>query len=251
MFKKLILSGMVVALAASSLQANVTTAVGVSPKDKVMEMVKKYPNVVLIDHPLIQHKLSIMRDKSTSTNGFRQLLREITLLMGYEVTRDFPLHHQKIETPMESYDAPFISGKKVAIVPILRAGLGMSDGLLDLIPSARVGHIGLYRDEKTKKPVEYFVKLPPVEDRTFIVTDPMLATGGSVSYALNVMNQRGVKDENIRLVTLISAPEGIEHFAKEHPKVKVYTASIDRDLNDVAFIRPGLGDAGDRLFGTK
>lgn len=251
MFKRLILCTMVVAFASASAQADITTSSGVLPKNKVKEMVKKYPNVVHVDHPLIQHKLSIMRDKETSTNGFRQLLREITLLLGYEVTRDFPLHHKKIETPLESYDAPFIKGKKVAIVPILRAGLGMSDGLLDLIPSARVGHVGLYRDEKTKKPVEYYVKLPEVKDRTFIVADPMLATGGSVSYAINAMNKRGVRDENIRLVTLVSAPEGIEFFAKEHPKVKIYTASIDRDLNEIAYIRPGLGDAGDRLFGTK
>lgn len=250
MFKQLILWSMLVT-ALGSAHADTKVETGVLSKAKVKEMTQKYPNVVLVDHPLIQHKLSIMRNKETSTNGFRQLLREITLLLGYEVTRDFPLHHKKIQTPMEEFDAPFIAGKKVAIVPILRAGLGMSDGLLDLIPSARVGHIGLYRDEKTKKPVEYFVKLPPIEDRTFIITDPMLATGGSVSYAVSVMNKKGIKDENIRLVTLISAPEGIEHFCQEHPKVKIYTASIDRDLNDIAYIRPGLGDAGDRLFGTK
>jgi uracil phosphoribosyltransferase len=226
-------------------------ATGVLEKAKVMQLQQQYPNVVLVEHPLIQHKLSLMRDKTTSTNQFRQLLREISLLMGYEVTRDFPIVHKTIDTPLESFNAPFVAGKKVAVVPVLRAGLGMSEGLLELIPSARVGHIGLYRDEKTKKPVEYFVKIPAGEDRTFIVVDPMLATGGSLAYAIDTLNKRGVPDERIRVMTLLSAPEGIKKMAEAHPKVKIYTSSIDRQLNNVSFIMPGLGDAGDRLFGTK
>jgi uracil phosphoribosyltransferase len=233
-----------------------TTLAGVEPqKNDIFQMVKKfpqYPNLHIIDHPLVQHKLSLMRDKKTSTNQFRTLLKEISLLMSYELTRDFPITTKAIQTPVNAMQAPVISGKKVAVVPILRAGLGMADGLLDLIPSARVGHIGLYRDEKTKMPKEYFVKIPKDSSlRTVIVVDPMLATGNSLIYAINLLNKRGVKDENIRVMTLVSAPEGVKNMFKTHPKVKVFTGALDQKLNAQAFIVPGLGDAGDRIFGTK
>ena len=183
--------------------------------------------------------------------GFRTLLREIALLMGYEITRDLPLTTEPIETPMESMDAPVIAGKKVALVPILRAGLGMVEGLAELIPSARVGHVGLYRDPETKMPVEYLVKLPGPEGRLFIVVDPMLATGNSAVHAVDVLNKHGVSDAQIRFMALVSAPEGVATFHAAHPDVPVYTAALDRGLNDHAYIMPGLGDAGDRMFGTK
>lgn len=204
----------------------------------------------VIDHPLIQHKLTIMRDENTSTKDFRQLLDEISILMGYEVTRDFPLDDYEISTPLEKMTGKVVSGKKVAIVPILRAGLGMVDGLLSLVPVARVGHIGLYRDPRTHLPVEYYCKLPPdIENRIVIVCDPMLATGGSASDAITMMKKRGCK--SIRLMCLVSAPEGIAKIQADHPDVDIYTAAVDRQLNDHAYILPGLGDAGDRLFGTK
>lgn len=204
----------------------------------------------VIDHPLIQHKLTIMRDENTSTKDFRQLLDEISILMGYEVTRDFPLDDYEINTPLEKMTGKVVSGKKVAIVPILRAGLGMVDGLLSLVPVARVGHIGLYRDPRTHLPVEYYCKLPPdIENRIVIVCDPMLATGGSASDAITMMKKRGCK--SIRLMCLVSAPEGIAKLQADHPDVDIYTAAVDRQLNDHAYILPGLGDAGDRLFGTK
>jgi len=210
------------------------------------------PNLHILDHPLILHKLTYMRMKETSTKTFRSLLREISLLMGYEITRDLPVTSREIETPLGTMaGAPVIAGKKVAVVPILRAGTGMADGLLELMPSARVGHIGLYRDPETKRPVEYLVKLPEVEGRIFIVTDPMLATGHSASHALDVLNARGVPDESIRLLVLVAAPEGARVLLEEHPKVRVYAASLDDRLDDHAYILPGLGDAGDRLFGTK
>jgi uracil phosphoribosyltransferase len=212
---------------------------------------REFPNLHVLDHPLIQHKLSLMRDKRTPTIQFRQLLREIALLMGYEITRNLPVTHERIETPLTAMDAPTIAGKKVAIVSILRAGLGMADGLEELIPSARMGHIGMYRDPKTKRPVEYFIKLPEPEGRIFILCDPMLATGHSAVAAVDVLNKRGVSDEAIRLMALVTAPEGLRVFFKSHPKVPVYAAALDEYLNDHAYIVPGLGDAGDRLYGTK
>lgn len=210
-----------------------------------------FPQLHVLNHPLIQHKLSMMRDKGTPTILFRQLLKEISLLMGYEITRRLPMTTTRIETPITVMDAPVIAGKKVAIVPILRAGLGMADGLLDLIPSARVGHVGLYRDHETKRPVEYFVKLPETEGRTFILVDPMLATGHSAAAAADVLNKNGVADENLLLMVLVAAPEGVGVFSRAHPKVPIYSASLDSHLNENAYIVPGLGDAGDRIFGTK
>ena len=211
-----------------------------------------FPNLFILDHPLILHKLTHMRKIATPTRDFRDLLKEISLLMGYEITRDLPMTTEAIETPVISMDeAPVIKGKKVAIVPILRAGTGMADGLLELMPSARVGHIGLYRDPETKRPVEYLVKLPVARGRLFIVTDPMLATGYSSAYALDVLNKHGVKDANIRLLALVAAPEGVQVLQDKHPEVPVYVASLDSKLNKKAYIVPGLGDAGDRLFGTK
>ena len=206
--------------------------------------------VHLIDHPMVQHKLTIMRDKSTPSNIFRQLLYEISLLMGYEITRDFPMEDVEVETPLERATLKKIAGKKVAIVPILRAGLGMVDGLRDLIPVARVGFIGLYRDEETHKPVPYYCKLPKgVDKRLVILTDPMLATGGSACDAINLVKQKGCQD--IRLMCLVAAPEGIKLVQEKHPDVDIYVAAIDRQLNDNCYILPGLGDAGDRIFGTE
>lgn len=216
-----------------------------------MKQDPRFSNLFILDHPLIQHKLSYMRDKDTSTRGFRQLLRELTLLMGYEVTRDLPITTKSIETPLQTIDAPVIAGKKLAVVPVLRAGIGMSDGLLDLVPSARVGHIGVYRDHETHQPVEYLVRLPDVHERTFILCDPMLATGNSAVHAVDVLRKRGVPAERIVFLALVAAPEGVTVFQAAHPNVKVYVASLDSHLNESAYIVPGLGDAGDRLFGTK
>ncbi len=204
----------------------------------------------IIDHPLIQHKLTIMRDKRTGAKEFRELLDEITLLMGYEITRDFPLVDWEIETPIQRMTAKRIAGKKVAIVPILRAGLGMVDGLLELLPVAKVGHIGLYRDHETHKPVVYYCKLPEdIGRRTVILCDPMLATGGSASDAITMLKERGAKD--IRLLNLVAAPEGVKKVQEDHPDVDIYVAALDEKLNENCYIVPGLGDAGDRLFGTK
>ncbi|MBP9997685.1 MAG: uracil phosphoribosyltransferase [Bacteroidales bacterium] len=204
----------------------------------------------IINHPMIQHKLSIMRDKNTGSKDFRTLLTEISMLMGYEVTRDLPLEDYEIETPICKMTAKQISGKKLAIVPILRAGTGMVDGLLSLLPVAKVGHIGLYRDEETHQPVEYFCKLPQdIESRTVIVTDPMLATGGSASDAINMLKKRGCKQ--IRLMCLVAAPEGVKKVQETHPDVDIFVAALDERLNENAYIVPGLGDAGDRIFGTK
>ena len=211
----------------------------------------RFPSLHVLDHPLIQHKLSLMRDRRTPTIQFRQLLKEIALLMGYEITRSLPLTSEPIETPVAPMVAPVIAGKKVAIVSILRAGLVMADGLQELIPSARVGHIGLYRDPVTKRPVEYFVKLPEPEGRLFILVDPMLATGYSAAYAVDVLNRKGVDDSQIRSMALVVAPEGMTVFAEAHPRIPVFAAALDERLNDHAYIVPGLGDAGDRLFGTK
>lgn len=210
-----------------------------------------FSNLFVVNHPLIQHKLTHMRNKKTSTKTFRALLIEISMLMGYELTRDLPLTEEEIDTPVVNMpDAPVLEGRKVAVVPILRAGQGMSDGLLQLMPSARVGHVGLYRDPETKKPVEYLVKLPEVDGRTFILCDPMLATGHSAAYAVDVLNKAGVADKDIRLLVLVAAPEGMKVFEEQHPDVQVFTASLDSHLNEKAYIVPGLGDAGDRLFGT-
>ena len=210
----------------------------------------RFPRLHIVDHPLVQHKLSIMRQKETSTNVFRQLLREITVLMGYELTRDLPLTHRRIETPLCSMQAPSLAGKKQVIIPVLRAGLGMCDGLLELMPSARVGHIGMYRDEN-KQPVEYLVRLPDLTDRLFIICDPMLATGNSAVHAVDVLKKRGVSGESIKFLALVSAPEGVQVLQDHHPDVEVFVASLDQQLNEHAYIVPGLGDAGDRLFGTK
>ncbi|MBQ6086898.1 MAG: uracil phosphoribosyltransferase [Bacteroidales bacterium] len=204
----------------------------------------------LIDHPMIQHKLTIMRSKETGSKDFRELLNEISLLMGYEITRDVPLDEVEIETPMGAMVAHRVKGRKLAIVPILRAGLGMVDGLLTLVPVAKVGHIGLYRNEETHEPVVYYCKLPfDIQDRLVILTDPMLATGGSASDAISMLKEKGCT--NIRLMCLVSAPEGIKKVQTDHPDVDIYTAAIDDHLNQDAYIVPGLGDAGDRIFGTK
>ena len=206
-------------------------------------------SVHIIDHPLVQHKLSLMRDKHASTNKFRELLKEISMLMGYEVTRDFPLMYEEIETPLQTMSAPKIAGKKVVIVPILRAGLGMVDGLLNLIPSARVGHIGMYRDEETCKPVFYYYKMPEHKERLVIVTDPMLATGGSACDAIDRLKKDGFT--HIRLMCLVGSPQGVKAVRDNHPDVDIYLASLDEGLNERNYILPGLGDAGDRIFGTK
>lgn len=204
----------------------------------------------IIDHPLVQHKLNIMRQIGTGPKDFRQLLNEITMLMGYELTRDFPVEDYEIETPICKMTAKQIAGKKVAIVPVLRAGLGMVDGLLSLIPVAKVGHIGLYRDHETHEPVVYYNKLPDdIANRTVIVCDPMLATGGSACDAIDMIKATGCT--SIKMLCLVSAPEGIAKLQAKHPDVDIFTASLDEKLNENAYIIPGLGDAGDRLFGTK
>ncbi|HBT79014.1 MAG TPA: uracil phosphoribosyltransferase [Selenomonas sp.] len=206
-------------------------------------------NVHVINHPLIQHKLTLMRRKETGTKDFRQLLEEISMLMTYEIARDFPLEDVEIETPVAPCKGKKLSGKKVGVVPILRAGLGMSSGVINMIPAARVGHIGLYRDPETLKPVEYYCKMPgDIADRMLIVVDPMLATGGSSSAALELLKQKGAK--SMILMCLVSAPQGIRLVNKEHPDVPIYVAAIDDHLNEKGYIVPGLGDAGDRIFGT-
>ncbi len=203
----------------------------------------------IIDHPLIQHKLTIMRMQETGSKDFRELLREIALLMGYELTRDLALEDVEIETPICKTTGKRLAGKKLAIVPILRAGLGMVDGLLQLVPAARVGHIGLYRSRKTHLPVEYYCKLPTdISNRTVILVDPMLATGGSSSDALTKLKEKGVTD--VRLMCLVGAPEGVKKVQEDHPDVPIYLAALDEKLNENAYIVPGLGDAGDRIFGT-
>ena len=207
-------------------------------------------NLTVVDHPLILHKLTLMRDKHTPSAVFRQLLHEISLLLAYEVARNLPMATKTIETPLAEMEAPILKGKKLVIVSILRAGNGLLEGMLDLIPSARVGHIGIYRDPKTLQPVEYYLKVPEdIAERPVIVVDPMLATGNSVSAAVTRLKQKGAKD--IRFVCLLAAPEGIRHFADVHPDVAIYTAAIDSHLNGHGYIVPGLGDAGDRMYGTK
>lgn len=207
-------------------------------------------NVFIFDHPLIQHKVTLMRDKHTTTKEFRELASEISMLMAYEVTRDLPLKEIEVETPIAIAKTKVLAGKKLAIVPILRAGLGMVDGMLNLIPMARVGHIGLYRDPETLEPVEYYCKLPAdCEERECIVLDPMLATGGSAAAAVTFLKQRNIT--NIKFMCIIAAKQGVEVLHREHPDVGIYCAALDAELNDHAYIIPGLGDAGDRLFGTK
>ena len=207
-------------------------------------------HLTVVDHPLVQHKLTLMRESRTSTAQFRQLLREISLLLAYEVTRGLPMTTRTIETPMCSMEAPQIEGKKLALVSILRAGNGLLDGILELIPAARVGFVGLYRDEETLQPVQYYFKVPTqLEDRTVIVVDPMLATGNSSAAAIDLIKQAGAKD--LRFLCLLAAPEGVERMKEAHPDVPIVTASVDERLNDHGYIVPGLGDAGDRMFGTK
>lgn len=207
-------------------------------------------NVFVFDHPLIQHKISLMRDKRTTTKEFRELVSEVAMLMAYEVTRDLPLEEIEIETPIAMAKTKVLAGKKLALVPILRAGLGMVDGMLNLLPMAKVGHIGLYRDPKTLEPVEYYCKLPEdARERELVVLDPMLATGGSASAAVSFLKQKGIT--NIKFMCLIAAPEGIERLHRDHPDVPIFCAAKDEKLNDHAYIVPGLGDAGDRLFGTR
>ena len=206
--------------------------------------------VCVFDHPLIQHKLSILREKSTSVKEFRELISEIAMLMCYEATRDLPLEEVEIETPVAKAKVKRISGKKLAIVPILRAGLGMVDGMVSMMPNAKVGHIGLFRDPETLEPVKYYYKMPPdIEERDVIVVDPMLATGGSASAAIQFLKEDGVK--HIKLMCIIGAPEGVQHMQEDHPDVDIFVAALDERLNEHGYIVPGLGDAGDRIFGTK
>ncbi|WP_134702500.1 uracil phosphoribosyltransferase [Ammoniphilus sp. YIM 78166] len=207
-------------------------------------------SLYVFDHPLIQHKLTYIRDKSTGTKEFRELVDEVAMLMAYEITRDLPLQEVEVETPVTRCKAKMIAGKKLGLVPILRAGIGMVDGVLKLIPAAKVGHVGLYRDPETLEPVEYYVKLPSdIEERDFIVIDPMLATGGSAVAAITALKNRGAR--NMKLMCLIAAPEGIQKVQEVHPDVDIFVAAVDEMLNDHGYIVPGLGDAGDRLFGTK
>ena len=207
-------------------------------------------HLTVVDHPLVQHKLTLMRDKGASSAEFRRLLHEITLLLAYEITSEMPMTTRAIETPLEEMDAPILAGKKLAVVSILRAGNGMLDGVLQLVPSARVGFIGLYRDEETLKPVQYYFKVPEgMNDRMVIVVDPMLATGNSSAAAIDLLKQAGASD--IRFLCLLAAPEGVERMREAHPDVPIVTASLDRGLNSKGYIMPGLGDAGDRMFGTK
>lgn len=207
-------------------------------------------NVIILTHPLIQHKISRLRDKNTGTNEFRSLVEEIAMLMGFEALSDLPLEDVEVETPIETCMTPMIAGRKLAVVPILRAGLGMVSGITALVPTAKVGHIGLYRDEETHEPHEYYCKLPsPIEERTIVVTDPMLATGGSAVAAVNFIKEHGGK--NIKFLSIIAAPEGMERLHAAHPDVQIYIGHLDRELNKDAYICPGLGDAGDRIFGTK
>ena len=207
-------------------------------------------NVTILDHPLIQHKISLLRDKNTGTNEFRSLIEEIAMLMGYEALRDLPLKEVQVETPIETCMTPMVAGKKLAVVPILRAGLGMVNGILSLAPSAKVGHIGLYRDETTHEPHEYYCKLPdPIDQRTIVVTDPMLATGGSAVAAIDFIKQHGGK--TIKFMCISAAPEGLKRLKEAHPDIQIYIGHLDRELNEDAYICPGLGDAGDRIFGTK
>ena len=210
----------------------------------------KMENVTIFEHPLIKHKISILRDKRTGTNEFRQLVDEIAMLEGFVALSDLPVEDVEVETPIETCMTPMIAGRKLAVVPILRAGLGMVSGILALVPSAKVGHIGMYRDEETHEPQEYYCKLPdPIAERTIVVCDPMLATGGSAIDAINQIKKHGGK--NIKFMCIIAAPEGLERLYREHTDIQIYVGALDRQLNENAYICPGLGDAGDRIFGTK
>ncbi|MDD6790416.1 MAG: uracil phosphoribosyltransferase [Lachnospira sp.] len=211
---------------------------------------KNNENITIMEHPLIKHKITRLRDKSTGTNEFRSLVEEIGMLMGYEALSDLPMKDIEVETPIETCMSPVIAGRKLAVVPILRAGLGMVEGILDLVPTAKVGHIGLYRDPDTHEPHEYYCKLPsPIEERTIVVTDPMLATGGSACDAIKLIRQHGGR--KIKFMCIIAAPEGLERLARTYPDIQIYVGQLDRELNADAYICPGLGDAGDRIFGTK
>ncbi len=213
-------------------------------------MYKDYPNVEVMDHPLIKHKISLLRDKNTGTNEFRKLVEEIAMLEAFEAFRNLPLKDVEVETPIETCMSPMIDGKKLAIVPILRAGLGMVNGITALVPTAKVGHVGLYRDPETHEPHEYYCKLPdPIDQRLIAVLDPMLATGGSAVAAVDYIKKSGGK--NIKFLCIIAAPEGIKRLAEAHPDIEIYVGNVDRCLNENAYICPGLGDAGDRIFGTK
>ena len=221
-----------------------------SVSSKKGDFIMDLPNVTILEHPLIQHKISMLRDERTGTNEFRKLVEEIATLMGYEALRDLPLEDVEIKTPIETCMTPMIAGKKLAIVPILRAGLGMVNGILSLVPTAKVGHIGLCRDEETHEAKEYYCKLPsPIDKRTIVVLDPMLATGGSAVSAVNFIKERGGRD--IKFMCIIAAPDGVEKLMTAHPDVKLYVGHLDRCLNENAYICPGLGDAGDRIFGTR
>jgi uracil phosphoribosyltransferase len=210
----------------------------------------QFANLTIIGHPLVRHKLAVLRDRNTSKKTFRALVDEISMLMGYEATKDLPLESVEVDTPLERAPAEIVSGKKLVLVPVLRAGLGMVEGMLRLMPSVRVGHIGLYRDHETLLPVDYYFKIPgDVEARDFFVLDPMLATGGSASAAVDSLKRRGAA--RVRLMCLVAAPEGVQRMLDDHPDVQVYTAALDRELNEQGYILPGLGDAGDRLFGTR
>ena len=211
---------------------------------------ENFNNVTYMTHPLIKHKISRLRDKNTGTNEFRKLVEEIAMLEGFEALKDLPLEDVEVETPIETCMTPMIAGRKLAIVPILRAGLGMVEGILSLVPSAKIGHIGLYRDEETFEPHEYYCKLPsPIDERTIVVCDPMLATGGSAIDAITMIKKHGGK--NIKFMCIIAAPEGVKKLSEAHPDVQIYVGNLDRCLNENAYICPGLGDAGDRIFGTK
>lgn len=209
-----------------------------------------FPNLTVVAHPLVQHKVTLLRDKNTATRDFKALVNEIATLMAYEATKDLPLEPVEVETPLEKTTGVRVAGKKLALVPILRAGLGMVDGIIELIPSARVGHIGLYRDHATLEPVHYYFKIPgDEEDRLFLLLDPMLATGGSAVQAVTTLKQVGAR--RVRFLCLVAAPEGVRRMLEAHPDVPIYTAALDRELNEHGYILPGLGDAGDRLFGTR
>lgn len=211
---------------------------------------KQLENVTFFNHPLLQHKISMLRDEKTGTNEFRKLVEEIAMLMGYEALRDLPTEDVAVKTPIETCQTPMIAGKKLAVVPILRAGLGMVNGILALVPSARIGHIGMYRDPETHEPHDYYCKLPtPIDERQIVVVDPMLATGGSAIDAVDLIKKQGGK--KIKFMSIIAAPEGVKAFTEAHPDVQLYVGCLDRCLNENAYICPGLGDAGDRIFGTK
>ena len=217
-----------------------------------MEGASKMGNFHLLDHPLIQHKLTMIRQKDCGTKVFREVVNEISMLMAYEVSRDLPLEDVEIETPLVKTTLKTLAGKKVAIIPILRAGLGMVDGILELIPAAKIGHVGMYRDHDTLQPVEYFVKLPSdISERQLFVVDPMLATGGSAVAAIDALLKRGAHPESIKFCCLVAAPEGVKVLQEAHPEIDIYAAALDERLNENGYILPGLGDAGDRLFGTK